>query len=105
LCLIPLAGRGQTISTLLSWPHLDGHLRKYEITPGRPIELRFLENGGTTVALDEDTFVAPNRISFEVATRIKFVTGVNLKGNPLELGKTHRELGISQVPLSFPNFP
>jgi hypothetical protein len=36
LCLIPLAGRGQTISTLLSWPNLNGRLRKYEITPDRP---------------------------------------------------------------------
>jgi hypothetical protein len=104
LCLIPQAGPGQTISTLLSWPHLDGHLRKYEITPDRPIELRFLENGGTTVALDEDTFVAPNRISFEVATCIKFVTGVRLKGNPLELGETHRKLEFPQIPLGSPKF-
>ena len=104
LCLIPLAGRGQTISTLLSWPNLNGCLRKYEITSDRPIELRFLENGGTTIALDEDTFVAPNRISFEVATRIRFVTGVNLKGNPLELGETHGKLEFLQIPLGSPKF-
>ncbi|MFC1975590.1 diacylglycerol kinase family protein [Chloroflexota bacterium] len=81
LCLIPLAGRGQTISTLLSWPDLDERVRKYEITPDRPVEFRFLENSETTVALDEDTFMAPKRISFEVATRIKFVTGAIRGGN------------------------
>ena len=101
LGLIPQAGRGQTISTLLSWPHLDGHIRKYEITPGRPIEIRFLGNGGTTVALDEDTFLAPKRISFEVATCLRFVTGANLKKNLSGPGKTHRE----EAPLSSPEFP
>jgi hypothetical protein len=78
LCLIPLAGRRQTISTLFNWPDLDERVRKYEITPDRPVELRFLEHGETTVALDEDTFMAPKRISFEVATRIRFVTGATL---------------------------
>jgi hypothetical protein len=75
LGLIPLTGRRQTIATLLSWPHLDDRVCRYEITPGQPVELRFLENSRTTIALDEDTFIAPNQISFEVATGIKFVTG------------------------------
>ncbi len=75
LCLLPQAGRGQTLSTLLSWPNLNDCVRKYEITPERPIEILFLENGQTTLALDEDTFTAPDRISFDVATLIRFVTG------------------------------
>ncbi len=75
LCLIPHAGRRQLISTLFSWPKLDNHIQKYEISADQPVEIYFLENRFTTIALDEDTFTAPNRISFKVAALIKFVTG------------------------------
>ncbi len=75
LCLIPQTGRRQLTSALFSWPKLDNYIRKYEISSGQPVEIHFLENSFTTIALDEDTFTAPNRISFNVAALIKFVTG------------------------------
>ncbi|MEM7345000.1 MAG: diacylglycerol kinase family protein [Chloroflexota bacterium] len=75
LCLIPLQGRRQTISALLSWPNLNDHIYRYEITPDQPLEISFLDRSETTLAIDEDTFVVPNRIKFEVATQINLVTG------------------------------
>ena len=77
LCLIPHQGRGQTIWTLLNWRNLNHRVRKYEITPERPIEVLFSENSSTTLALDEDTFTAPARIRFEVADPVRFVTGTS----------------------------
>jgi hypothetical protein len=76
LALIPLAGRWQTLSTLLRWRHLDDYVRKYEIVPEQPLELHFLENDHTVLALDEDVFVAPSRLSFGVATLINFVADI-----------------------------
>ncbi len=75
LCLIPHTGRWQFISALFSWPKLDNHIQKYEISANQSVEIHFLENEFATIALDEDTFIAPNRISFKVAALIKFVTG------------------------------
>ncbi len=74
-CLLPHQGRIQMLWTLLNWRRLDGRVRKYEITPERPIEFAFLEDDATIVALDEDTFAAPARIKFEVAGTVRFVTG------------------------------
>jgi hypothetical protein len=75
LCLAPYLGRRQILSTLLAWPHLDTPIRKYEITPGQPVEIRFLDREQTTLALDEDTFMAPGRISFDVAALARSITG------------------------------
>ena len=75
LCLIPHAGRAQTAWALLHWHDLDRRARRYEITPEQPIEITFPEDGSTTLALDEDTFVAPARIGFQVAAVVRFVTG------------------------------
>jgi diacylglycerol kinase family enzyme len=73
-CLLSNKGRIQMLWTLLNWRRLDGRVLKYEITPEMPIELVFLEDDATIVALDEDTFTAPARIGFEVAGTVRFVT-------------------------------
>ena len=75
LCLIPHEGRGHIIRALLDWRNLNHRVRKYEITPERPIEILFAENSSTILALDEDTFTAPAQIRFEVAEPVRFVTG------------------------------
>lgn len=77
LCLIPHEGRGHTIWALLNWRNLNHRVRKYEVTLERPIEILFSENNSTILALDEDTFVAPARIRFEVAHTVRFVTGTS----------------------------
>ncbi|HKZ87061.1 MAG TPA: diacylglycerol kinase family protein [Anaerolineae bacterium] len=75
LCCIPCEGRRQTVRTLLDWRNLDRRIRKYEITPGTPIDVEFVDHQPTTLALDEDTFTAPARIGFEVAGLVRFVAG------------------------------
>lgn len=80
LCLIPHESRRQTIWTLLPWRNPNHRVRKYEVTPETPIEVLFPENGSTTLALDEDTFVAPAWIRFEVADTVRFVTGTAFGG-------------------------
>ena len=78
LCLLPHTGRWATLTTLQQWSHLDACIRTYDITPDAPVEIEFLEQAGTTIALDEDTFVAPNRVSFGVESLVKVVTGSSL---------------------------
>jgi hypothetical protein len=94
LCLIPQAGRRQALATLLAWPKLDSRLRKYEITPGKPVEILFLENDQTRLALDEDTFTAPSQLRFDVAALVRFVSGAL----PEKVA-----YGSKQPPLWFPN--
>jgi hypothetical protein len=77
LCCIPYEGRRQTLWTLANWRNLDRRIRKYEVTRERPIEILFPDNDSTILALDEDTFMAPARIGFEVAGLVKFVTGTS----------------------------
>lgn len=74
LCLVPYLGRARTVWTLLDWPHLDRRVIKYEITAETPVELLFPRSSSTTLALDEDTFLAPPRISFQLAGWLRFVT-------------------------------
>jgi hypothetical protein len=62
---------------LANWRNLDRRSRKYEVTRERPIEILFPDNGSTVLALDEDTFMAPAQIGFEVAGLVKFVTGTS----------------------------
>jgi hypothetical protein len=73
LCLIPRDARRQMVRTLLGWRGLNRRVRRYEITSAAPLEIAFPENPTTTVALDEDTFTAPNRIRFSVAGTVQFV--------------------------------
>jgi hypothetical protein len=77
LCCIPCEGRGSTLRSLLDWRRLNRRIRKYEVTPDAPIEIEFLDDSRTTLALDEDTFTAPARIGFEVAGLVRFVTGTS----------------------------
>jgi diacylglycerol kinase family enzyme len=75
LCCIPIHGRGRTLRALVDWHNLDRAARKFEITAGNPLEIQFLDNRPTTLALDEDTFPAPARMKFEIAGLMRFVTG------------------------------
>jgi len=80
LCLVPYLGRGRTIWALLDWPHLDRRVIRYEITAETPVELLFPGSSSTTLALDEDTFLAPSRISFQLAGSLRFVTDSGTSG-------------------------
>jgi len=91
---ISCEGRGPILRTLLDWRNLDRRIRKYEITPEAPIEIEFLDDSQTTLALDEDTFAAPARIGFEVAGLIRFVAGAPA-GCQLEPGR--QSIGIRRV--------
>ncbi len=82
LCCIPFEGRAPTIRTLLEWRGLNHHVRKYEITSDTPVEIQFLDRHQTILALDEDTFTAPSRIGFQVAGRVRFVTGTAFDSKP-----------------------
>jgi hypothetical protein len=80
LCLLPYAGRRQTAWMLLNWRRLGAHIRRFEITAERPLEIRFPKRASTILALDEDTFAAPSRLTFEVAATVRFVTGSQVPG-------------------------
>jgi diacylglycerol kinase family enzyme len=75
LCLIPQMKRRQMMAALSHWRSLDKEILVYDITPKRPVDIHFLNSNQTTLALDEDTFVLPGHIRFEVAPSIRFVTG------------------------------
>jgi hypothetical protein len=74
LCLVPYLGRGRTGWALLDWQHLERRVIRYEITPETPVEILFPRSSSTTLALDEDTFLAPPRIDFRLAGSLRFVT-------------------------------
>ena len=75
LCLIPQTSRRQMLTALAHWQSLDNYILTYSVTPERPIDIHFLGDSQTTLALDEDIFVVPAHIRFEVAPWIRFVTG------------------------------
>ena len=75
LCCISHDNRRRTLGTLLNQETLNRRVLRYEIASATPLELVFLDNDHTIVALDEDTFAAPARIRFEVAGLLPFVTG------------------------------
>jgi diacylglycerol kinase family enzyme len=79
LCLVPCLSRRQTLETLWHWRTLGQAVRRYELTPERPIDITFLGPSSTVIALDEDTFRAPTHLKLEVAGTVKFITGAAYK--------------------------
>ena len=75
LCILPQMSRRHMLAVLRRWRSLDNDVLTYDLTPERPITIHFHANQATTVALDEDIFVMPGHLRFEVAPSLRFVTG------------------------------
>jgi hypothetical protein len=74
LACLPFVRRSQAIRDLVSRRSLVRHLHSYDITSANPVTIRLLERPATRLALDEDTFVAPAHIRFEIAGLVRCVT-------------------------------